>query len=249
MKNLLTLIFLFFSITLTSQILNVESLRKVTDTSGFTGSAGVGFSFKKDLNTFYELGSDIHVQYKMKKHLVLWKNDLNLKSIEGNRFQNSGVSHLRYNYRFHPRVGWEIFLQAQYNKVAKINFRGLLGTGPRFKLTDSEDYKVYFGTHIMLEQEELDDEVTPVQRDFRSTSYLSLSLHPTDRISIVSTTYFQPKIKKFNDFRLSSETSLAINLFSNFAFTTSYSFIYDQSPAVGIPPSQHTLKNGLAYTF
>jgi hypothetical protein len=249
MKFFFILIFCLFSSVSQSQILNAESLRKVTDTSGFSGSVSLGFSLKRDVNDYFAFSSSTHLQYKMKKHLVLLKNDIELKSIENNKFENSGITHLRYNYRFHPRIAWEIFAQAQYNKVAKIDFRGLIGTGPRFKLTTSEKYKCYIGTHIMYEHEELGDGVTPIQRDFRSTSYLSFSLYPTKTISLISTTYYQPKLNDFGDYRISNQSSLLIDLFKNFAFQTTYTFIYDQTPAVGIPNSQYNLESGFVYSF
>src|SRR5690606_25798296 len=182
-------------------------------------------------------------------HLVLLKNDIELQNIEGNKFENAGISHLRYNYRFHPRIAWEVFTQAQYNKVSKIEFRYLLGTGPRFKLTTSEKYKVYLGTHIMYEHEELSDTITPIQRNMRGTSYFSFSLYPTESLSLISTTYYQPKISEFADYRISSQTSLLIDLFENFALKTTYTFTYDAFPAVGIPNSQYDLVSGIVYSF
>ena len=195
------------------------------------------------------VSSGIHIQYKMKKHLVLFKNDVSFQKIEGENFDNSLVSHLRYNYRFHDRIAWEVFTQGQYNKVNLINFRGLLGTGPRIKLTNSENYKFYLGTLAMFEYEEVDDGVTPLQRNLRGSSYLSFSLYPTERISMVSTTYYQPLFKQFIDYRISSESSLLVEMFTNFALKTTYRFIYDAVPAVGIPNSQYEFTTGITYSF
>ena len=240
---------LFVSESTFSQILNAESLRKVTDTSGFSGSASLDFQLKRNKNDFFTISSNIHVQYKMNNHLVLLKNDVDFQKIESEKFSNSLISHLRYNYKITPTLAWEAFLQGQYNKVNLINFRGLAGSGPRFKLTQSENYKFYLGTLLMYEYEEVLDNVTPIQRDVRGSFYISFSLYPTEHISIVSTTYYQPKIEQIKDYRISSQSSLVVGLFKNFALKTSYTFTYDAFPAVGIPNSQYDFTTGIAYTF
>ena len=249
MRYLTIVIIFIYSTSVTSQILNAESLRKVTDTSGYSGSISASIALKRNVNDFVTISSDIHLQYKMKDHLILFKNDVAFQKIEGQDFDNSLISHLRYNYRFHPRIAWEIFLQGQYNKINLIDFRGLVGTGPRFKLSQSEKYKFYLGTLMMYEHEKVTDGVTPTQKDFRASTYLSFSMYPTEHVTIVSTTYYQPRIDKFHDYRISSQSSLLVDLFKNFALKTSYTFTYDAFPAVGIPNSQYDFSTGLTYSF
>jgi len=249
MRPLLLLFFLCTLYTTDAQILNAESLRKVTDTSGFSGSISASLALKRNVNDFVTIASDLHVQYKMDPHLLIFKNDIAFQKIEGQDFDNSFISHLRYNYRFHPRIAWEAFLQGQFNKINLIDFRGLAGTGPRFKLTNSEKYKFYLGTLIMYEYEEVSDGITPTQRDFRGSTYLSFSLYPTENITLISTTYYQPQIDKFDDYRISSQSSLLVMLFRNFALKTSYTFTYDVFPAIGIPNSQYDFSTGFTYSF
>lgn len=249
MRNLLFITLLSATFYSHGQILNAESLRKVTDTSGFSGATSANFALKRNVNDFVTLGSDIHLQYKKNNHLALFKNDVNFQKIEGEKFENSLISHLRYNYKFHPKIAWEAFIQGQYNKVNLIKFRGLAGTGPRFKLTNSEKYKCYLGAAAMLEYEEVTDGVTPLQRKLRGSSYFSFSLYPADHISIISTTYYQPLFNEFSDYRISSQSSLLVGLFSNFSVKLSHTFVYDAFPAVGIPNSQYEFTTGVAYTF
>ena len=249
MRSFIIVLFLLISAPSISQILNAESLRKVTDTSGFSGTTDLKFSLKRTVNDFLTFGNSIHLQYKMNKNLFLFKNDISFQKIEGEKLENSGISHIRYNYRFHPRIAWEVFAQGQYNKVSLVNLRGLFGTGPRFKLTNFENYKFYLGTLVMYEHEELVDGFTPVQRDFRGSTYLSFSLYPLETISITSTTYYQPKLSQFSDFRISSQSSLLITIYENFAFLVNYTFTYDTFPAVGIPNSQYDFTTGFAYSF
>lgn len=232
-----------------SQILNAESLRKVTDTSGWSGNASFNFALKRSVNDFFTLGSDMHIQYKMKRNLILIKNDVAFQKIDGENFDNSFISHLRYNYKLSDFITWEAFTQGQFNKVNLIKFRGLMGTGPRFKLSKSEKYKFYLGTLPMYEYEEVDDGITPLQRNFRASCYLSFSLYPTDHISFISTSYYQPRFDQLDDYRISSESTLAVGLFQNFSLNTTYTFIFDAFPAVGIPESQYNLTTGIAYSF
>ncbi|MEL6809786.1 MAG: DUF481 domain-containing protein [Bacteroidota bacterium] len=249
MKYLALAVLFLLSLNTSAQILNAESLRKVTDTSGWSGSLSANFALKRNVNDFLVLGTDAHIQYKKLKHLVIFKNDIRFQKIEGNKFENSGITHVRYNYRFKPRIAWEVFTQGQYNKVNLIQFRGLIGTGPRFKLTTSEKYKFYLGTLAMYEYEEVTDNVTPLQQNLRGSAYLSLSLYPSDRVTLVSTTYYQPLLNQFSDYRISSQSSLLVGLFKNLSLKTTYTFTYDVFPAVGIPNSQYDFSTGVAYTF
>lgn len=245
---LCSILFLCFSFASNAQILNAESLRKVTDTSGWSGSTSVHFALKRNANDFFSIANDIHLQYKMNKNLVLFKNHINFQKIEGENFTNFGISHIRYNYKYTPRTAMEVFVQGQYNKVSKIDFRGLIGAGPRFKLTTSEKYKFYLGTLIMFEQEELSDG-SNIERNVRASSYLSFSIYPSDRVTLVSTTYYQPILNEFSDYRISSQSSLLIDIFKNLALKTSYTFTYNETPAIDVPNSQYRLTTGLTYSF
>ncbi len=249
MRYLILALFLITSCFAHAQILNVESLRKVTDTSGWSGSANANFAHVRNVNEYITFGSNILVQYKMKKHLVLLKNQVVFQKLDGESFSNGGIAHIRYNNRFAERWAWEVFAQAQYNKISLIDFRGLLGAGPRFKVTTLEKYKVYTGTLLMYEQEEIDDGITPFQRDFRISSYLSFSLYPTPSLTIVSTTYYQPRADKFSDYRISSDSSIVVQIYQSLGLNITHTFVYDAFPAVGIPNSQYSISTGLTYTF
>ena len=246
-------IFLFLTTSLccrvNAQILNAESLRKVTDTSGFSGSAAINFALKRNTRDFLTFLSDIHVQYKMKNHLVILKNDLAFQKIEGSDFENSSILHLRYNYKMSQKLTWEAFGQIQKNKINLIQHRNLVGTGLRYKLSNAENYKFYLGSLVMYENEKLSDGVTPVQKNTRNSSYLSFSLYPSENISVISTTYYQPILKNFSDYRISNQSSLRVGMFKNVSIKVSYTFTYDVFPAIGIPNSQYDFSTGIAYSF
>ncbi len=150
----LVVIFYFISSFCLSQVINVESLRKPTDSTRWSGSASLDVSLIKNTNDIFRIANKAHVQYSHNAHLWLFVNDLNFQKIEGNSLVNRGTQHLRYNRKILKRLKWEAFAQAQYDAVSQIDFRGLLGTGPRLKLSENDNYRFYLGTLIMYEYEE-----------------------------------------------------------------------------------------------
>lgn len=239
---------IFISTSSYSQILNVESLRRVTDTTGWSGSVAFDFTLARSVNDFFIIANDIHVQYKLTKHLFLFKNQLRFVKIEGENFSNNGITHLRYNYKWKPKIALEAFVQGQYNKVSKINLRLLAGLGPRFKLSKAENYKLYIGTLVMYEHEELSDGSSASQ-DFRSSTYLSFSMYPNTVFSFISTTYYQPMFSDVSDYRIASESSVGVKAFENFTIKMTYLFTYDSDPAEDIQNSQYRFATGVLYTF
>lgn len=244
-------ILFFFSCLAQSQVINIETLRKASDSAKWTGSVSLDVSLIKNKNDIFRIANKAHVQYNDNTNLWLFVNDLNFQKIESSSLVNRGTQHLRYNRRLSPRIKWEAFAQAQYDAISNIDFRGLLGTGPRFKLSESVNCKFYLGTLIMYEYEKAANVINDrEQNDIRGSAYLSFSMYPTETISIISTSYYQPKIDTFSDYRLSSNTSLLFKIFKDLAFKTNFNYFYDAVPvSADIPKTQFELTNGLLYTF
>lgn len=243
-------IFLFVYHLNYAQVVNAESLRRVSDTSKWSGYSNLSFDLTKNKNNIFNISNKIHAQYFYKKHLVLGINTIDYKTTNGKNLVNKSTQHLRYNYRFKQRLAWEVFAQSQYDKISAINFRGLIGTGPRFKLSKSDTYRFYTGIISMYEYEDTTElNTTITTTSIRNSSYISFSLFPKKNISIVSTTYYQPRYTLVKDYRISSDTSIALKVFKNLSFSVNFSYVFDAFPALNIPKEQYKLTNGLAYSF
>jgi len=161
---------------------------------------------------------------------------------------NRGYSHFRYNYKVNSLIRWEAFTQWQFNALTKISQRWLTGTGPRFKLSEYEKAKFYFGLTYMYEYEELNlPEI--YNNDHRLSSYFTFTLLPEKGIRFTNTTYIQPLIKDFTDFRVSNDTNLSFAINKHLKFTTVFGFLYDSNPPVDVPQTNYLINNGLQYKF
>ena len=242
---------LFFAWTAAqSQIVNIERRRIATDSTGWFGQANVSFSGSKNTKSVLALASGLLVEYKSKSTKDLWLliSDLSLISANKEKFSNSGFGHLRYNRKLGEAVRWEIFTQLQYNSLTHIEHRFLVGSGPRFKLTQYENAKFYLGIAYMFEQEKL---LAPkiFLQDHRISSYFSFSLTPEEDVSFISTLYIQPLLKQFEDYRISNETALTLEITDKLDLSAIFRYSYDSFPPIDVPKSIYSFANTILVEF
>lgn len=249
MKRVFVIFFMFLPLIAFTQIINVESLRKATDTIGWSGNTSLNFSLTKNTNTLIRLNNNIHVQYKHNNHLALFVNNLGFEKSGDQSFVNNGSQHLRYNYKINNLLTWEAFAQSQYNSIAKIKFRGLLGSGFRSKLLGQDKYRLYFGTSAMYEHQELKEEQLSISRNWRSSNYVSMRFHPTENLSFVSTSYYQPLYANFNNYRFATENTMALGIIEKLSLRITYKLIYESKPATEVPKTFYNFTTGLMYSF
>ena len=87
-------VFSFIS-SLQSQVVNIESKRMRSDTTGWLGSAEGNFQLSKSVETIFDLGAKLHFQYKHKNYLWLFLNEYRLIKGGDDEYVNSGFAHIR----------------------------------------------------------------------------------------------------------------------------------------------------------
>jgi len=247
MKHIL-IFFLFISAFSNAQVVNIEQERLKTDTTGWAGDAKISFQLMKSTKQLTDIGTQLHLQFKTKRSLYLALSDFSFVKAGKDEYANNGFLHLRYNYKINDWYTIEAFTQAQFNKILDVNFRGLLGAGPRFKIIKTKSFRFYAAWMYMYEYEEIND-IAKIDRNHRINSYVSLTWKLNKLLSLVNTTYYQPKINQFDDFKISSQTDFKIKISDKFAFSMAYNYYYDSKPPVGVVNTIYSLKNTLSFEF
>lgn len=248
---------LFFVITILlgcthsgyAQIVNVESARMQSDTTGWKGNLGAAFSVIKNTQQIVQLDVNAHVQYKTTKDLYLLLGNYTFLKGAGQELVNNTFFHFRYNRKINDMLRWEVFTQTQSNVVTGIQSRFLIGTGPRFKITANKVFRLYAATLIMYEQEKEVAADAQLKKDLRNSSYVSFSYTPAGNIELVSTSFYQPLLRNFKDFRLLNQETLKISATKNLAFIINWNYLYDSYPAVNTPETNYTFSTGFNYAF
>lgn len=244
---LMALAFLVFG-PLSAQVVNIESQRIVNDQEGWAGSMGVQSNVIKNTSRLFSVGANTHVQWKKDKHLFLFLNETVFSKLDKNAFDNFSFFHLRHNYKVNAQVRWETFSQWQYNRILSIKERWLFGTGPRWKITQRDAFRMYVGTLYMFERELATD--GKLEENHRLDAYCTFTWSPKKaHFKLVSTTYYQPGIAEWVDARWLNESSLQVNLVSWIAFTSTFTYLFDSRPPGSAPNDIYRWTNGLRVQF
>ncbi len=221
----------FISILGKAQIVNVENSRKSAK-KPFEASLNFEFNLKDIGDNILDLKTNADLQYAKGKSRFIFLNYLGYMKYNNADVQNLGYQHIRHNYTFRDSgsVTAEFFVQHQYNEIKLFRKRIIEGIGPRFRIYNRQKLKWYSAPLIMNEYEQLLDSASTRVKTVRLDAYTSLYIDFNEFFGLKHITYFQPDISNFDDFRLSSETTLRLKMTKKAAFDIGYSADYDSEP-------------------
>lgn len=247
----LTLFLSFFgySYLTYAQVVNVESQRIETDTIGWAGSLLGEFTLAKDVEQVFSANLGAHVQFKTPKNLYFLLGDYAFLKGSDKKYIDNTFFHFRYNHTFTPTLRLEAFTQLQNNKITKIDTRFLAGFGPRIKMKTPEKWKMYLGILGMYEYEKELTEQQGIHKDFRNSTYFSFSFKPNKIITLSSTTFYQPLIRDFGDFRILNQEDMSLAITQQLSVVLAWNYVFDSDPVIGVPESNFTFKTGFKYLF
>lgn len=252
-KTITFFAFLFTSYSLFAQLVNIESRRIQSDSIRKAGNANVSFAYQKNNGKpLTQLKTSAVFQFKTKslKDIFLLLGSYDFSKTRNQQLSNAAFGHVRYNRVLNRTIKYELYTQLQANQLLNLRSRYIAGTGLRFKFVRGNLFKTYLGISSFYEYEESIETTRVYRNDFRMSNYLVLSLKlPKDKGELTSTTYYQPLYDRFSDYRLSNQTLLAINFTKNFAFTSSFTYTFDQNPPIGISTETISITNGIRFTL
>ncbi|MFZ0456423.1 MAG: DUF481 domain-containing protein [Ignavibacteriaceae bacterium] len=251
MKITLLLLFIFTQI-LYCQV-NTEKYRNIEDSLGLSGIIKLDVSIQTGNTDIQELGSNILLEYRKPVTVILLILNGDYGWNNGKQFSNQALAHLRYVQTLNPGLKFETFTQINYDKSLLLLFRALGGAGLRFKLLQSNNFVLWFGSAYMLEYERYSAPRRYINKKIilanRWSNYLSFNLSIQKNVSVSSVIYYQPRFDLWKDTRILSENSLLVNLSRSFSLSVDFDFRYDRFTPEGIKKVDTKSKLGFIYNF
>jgi len=247
-RKLFILLFILNLYGLSAQVVNIENKRFYNDSSKFTGRAKFETEGFKNIETVFNFGGSINLQYHHGPHKLMFVGDMNYLVSDSTVVDNIAYAHLRYNYQLTKIVTLEAYVQYQFNKILKISSRSLGGAGVRLKIFDNAHNKIFYGLGAFYEKQ-ID---TPDQLEWtaaRMSSYLTYHLQITHFMELANSFYYQPNISRLSDKRLLDEFSIMIDATKWLTFESTLAFIHANVHGIDMPDNIWRYDNKLVINF
>lgn len=235
--------------TAATQIVNIEEKRaELLDTIAWFGSIQQDLGLLKNTSTIINLSTAANIIRSHHKHLFLSFTNYKYSATEDEDLANQGFQHLRYVFKAQPKIFYEAFSQLQYNRQIKLTMRWLLGAGVKFNILSKERRHLNLGLSYMREyNEETDPDL--YLRINRLNSYLVINFVFFENLNFLNTTYYQPDILNFNDWRLSSNTRILFNITKKLSFAAGFNLTYNSRIPQDVPNTIFSLTNGIVWNI
>lgn len=240
---------LLFSARADAGIYNMQSILATEADEGLSGAISGSVDWRTGNVDYLFLSTTPLARYRNGKHLFIGVVRADHKTSRGTIILSNTFEHLRYRYEISDMVLGEAFVQHQFDDVRRLQVRGLVGAGPMFELLDAKKYGIDLGIAYMLEYEKLrvDDELDSGATDLahRNSTYLVGHYQLDERVQVVESMYYQPKLTDPSDFRILNDTQLSFKVTERLSFTNSFTIAYDSHPPLTIKRLDTTLLSSL----
>lgn len=241
---------------LTAQV-NTEALRGDKLKDGLSGSFGGSMNFHQGNSQILQTRVDARLDYLTQTNHLFTVANLHRGKEADTPSINKGFIHLRGVRQLAAKLAIEGFTQVEFNEFIRLKNRILLGFGARMWLLNKNEIRLALGVGAMAEHERLFASSTIVDTEesletnlIRSTNYLNLKWVINDHVILGGTTYFQPDIADFGNFRILWSSTLEVALTTNLSLKIEAGLRYDSEPPMDVDSKYDLeLTNGITYNF
>jgi hypothetical protein len=232
---------------------NTERFREDEDSVGFSGYIDLEGILATGNTDFQLLSLGSRLNYNWGDDYTFIIADGGYGWENGNAFVDQIFAHLRHVVTTGDLLQIEFFTQFDNNKKRLLLGRELLGGGLRFRILKTEHFKFRLGTAYMFETERYDLPVNSVHPQttslHRFTSYATFKYQLNKLLSFISTTYYQPRLTDFNDYKIFSENAFLIDTGEMFDLFIKFNLRYDSRPPDTVKNFDTFSRIGFSFKF
>ena len=236
-----------------AQIVNVQALFDEKAEPGPAASIELGGDWRTGSTQLFSVRGSLVGQLRSERSVWLGVIRGEYSFASGERIVSQVLEHVRYRREFTERVSAEAFVQHEYNEFRRLQFRALVGAGPRVVLFNEEATGLTFGVALMVEHERLRKDGEPDAGDRytdpRVSSYLLGRVNLMENIDLVETIYFQPRVTRPSDLRVLNETLFSVTPNPRVTVGIGFNLTYDSAPPATVPALDTQVRTTVGVKF
>lgn len=232
-------------------ILNVEALQGTEDDRLHAELSG-RLRIDSGNTELLQVGGDMGLGFLGARHWIRGYAGMERLERKGKDILDNRYLHIRYNLLLSDRFRTFHFFQLQANENLFLDRRLLLGTGIRMRVLGGSGGRLEMGSGIMLETEKLNEGKLapgedPTTEAVRMANLLVGSGPLGQGHRWVTVVYYQPNVERFQDYRLSGEFGLELQIVTSFQFDISLNWRHDSRAPLGLKEDDLGLRTGFTY--
>lgn len=240
--------------TVAHAIVNIEALQTGAPPQGYSGAVDVSADGQSGNSDKLGVNAGARLQW----HGGAVTNFVILRYTYGESFgvqdTNKLFSHARHIRQVTDLTAYEGFIQAERNTFARLSFRGLIGGGARFTLAETPNIKkVHLGLGGFFSRETLEKRAgltdAGSNNTWRINTYLNYVQQLNHSVRVLSTTYYQPAVDDFGDYRLLEDAALSVKMTDSLSLKVSLNLAHDSQPPQDVKKTDTTYSTGIEYSF
>lgn len=200
-----------------------------------------GFSAYIDLSLGGASGNTVKSDFSIGSRLQRFKEgkidyllmDYQYSEGSGTVYDHNSFLHYRHINPAKNRWQSEWFLQREFNANANLASRQLAGLGLRYTLSRIPDKRTFLlGSSAMYVIENITG--TGLENVWRGNFYFIAAWKPKKKLTISSSTYYQPVLDNPSDFHILEQLSIKISVNKETALVVNLDIKEDSNPPVGV---------------
>jgi putative salt-induced outer membrane protein len=218
---------------------------------GISGKLSASLQTKRGNTDKDEYSAGLRIQYDSNTSYLFWGDIIgSYGEASGETNTNKFYTHLRYLHTVNiDNLIAEAFIQSEGNEFTSVKRRRLAGGGLRYKLSDSDFGKFFFGLGAFYENIAYTTDIDPEESNARINSYISYTKEFGDKSKIAYVGYYQPNTEDFNDAVISNGLELKIHIVEKLYITVQIYYDIDTDPAIGVEDTDFTQKTLFIWEF
>jgi putative salt-induced outer membrane protein YdiY len=234
-------------------IVSMEDVHLGKPPEGFTGAFELDLAFEGGNTDQAGAATGVKFQWTRAKVTDFILANYAYGESAGVTNKNRGFAHYRHIHRLDAELAWEGFSQLSADEFTNLRVRALLGGGVRLTLGEVNESKAFFlGLGAFYEREKLDTQLPDeddTENALRANTYLVIKYQFNAHVSLVSTSYYQPKLGEFSDFRAIENFSLQSKLTEDSSLKIGLDIAHDSEPPRDIRKTDTSLTIGIVVNF